>query len=180
MKCVVFLADGFEECEALIPVDILRRAGVETVMASVTGRADALSSRRIRVQADASAEDCGWADADCLVLPGGRRGTENLRLSPAVCEACLAFAGRKLIAAICAAPTVLAGLGLLEGRRATCHPDFEGEMRGALLTREPVTRDGLFLTGQGLGASFAFAFALAELLAGRERAERIRGEICWR
>lgn len=180
MRCVLFLADGFEECEALIPADILRRAGAEVCMASVTGRPDALSSRRFRIGADAMEQDCGWASADLLILPGGRVGTENLGRSETVREACTAFADRKLIGAICAAPSLLARWGLLEGRRATCHPDFEDRMEGARLTRESVTSDGLFVTGQGLGASFAFAFELAKRLAGEERAEKIKRDICWR
>ena len=178
MKAIVFLADGFEECEGLIVVDILRRAGIETVTASVMGRLDVDSSRHIKIQADRLAEDIDYQSADILILPGGRLGTENLSKSGIVAEQCRAFSEGRLLAAVCAAPSVFAGLGLLEGRKATCHPDFEGRMAGALLTGDSVTVDGGFITGQGLGASFEFAFAIVKLLAGEEKVRQIKKAIC--
>ena len=180
MKAIVFLADGFEECEALIVVDILRRAGVETLMASIMDGPLVDSSRHIKVQADAMAGDVDFASADLIVLPGGRLGMENLCKNELVREKCVEFAGDKLAAAICAAPYVFADLGLLEGRRATCHPDFEDQMAGAILTGESVTVDGNIITGQGLGASFDFAFELVRKLVGEESAEKIRQAICWK
>lgn len=180
MKAIVFLADGFEECEGLIVVDILRRAGVETVMASVMGRLDVDSSHHIMVKADALAEDVDYDTVDLIVLPGGRLGTENLGKSKVVTDKCRKFVADKLVAAICAAPSLLASLGLLEGKKATCHPDFEGHMAGAVLTRESVTVDGKIVTGQGLGASFAFAFTLVSMLVGSETADKIRKAICAR
>ena len=115
-----------------------------------------------------------------IVLPGGRRGTENLRKSAIVKEQCLLFAKSKRIAAICAAPSILATLNLLEGRKATCHPDFEDQMNGALLTRESVAEDGNIITGQGLGATFPFAFLLVERLAGDASVQKIKKAICYR
>ena len=180
MKAIVFLADGFEECEGLIAVDILRRAGVETVMASVMGRLEVESSRRIKIKADKLAEDVDYQSAAVLILPGGRLGTENLAKSVIVTEQCRAFAKSRIIAAICAAPSVFAGLGLLEGKKATCHPDFEGHMAGALLTGESVTADGGIITGQGLGASFEFAFAIVKLLVGEEKVRQLKKAICYK
>ena len=119
MKAVVFLADGFEECEALIVVDILRRAGVETIMASVTGTLDVISSRSIIVRADAMAEDIDYNEAGIIILPGGRLGTDNLKKSELAKKKCREFADSKMVAAICAAPSILAEIGLLEGKRAT-------------------------------------------------------------
>lgn len=177
---VVFLADGLEECEALLTVDLLRRAGVRVITASVTGRREVLSSHSVPLGADALAEEVDYDRADLLVLPGGMPGTLRLGESPVVREQCLAFARGKLLAAICAAPSVLAELGLLEGKRATCHPSVEGRMAGAILTGEPVTADGTIITGRGLGAGIPFALALAEALAGREEARRIAEAICWR
>ena len=136
MKAVVFLVDGFEECEALIVVDILRRAGVETIMASVMGRLEVESSRHIIVKADELAEDVDYNNANLVFLPGGRLGTKNLEKSELVEEKCLEFADKKMVAAICAAPSILAELGLLEGKEATCHPDYEDKMCGAYLTHE--------------------------------------------
>ena len=180
MKTIVFLADGFEECEALIVVDILRRAGVETVMASIMGRLEVDSSRNIIVKADVLAEDVDFDTVDLVVLPGGRTGTENLGACGIVRDQCRAFAANKHAAAICAAPSVLAELGLLEGKNATCHPDFEGHMAGAVLTGESVVVDGRIITGQGLGAAFDFAFELVSILVSKEKAEQIKKSICYR
>lgn len=179
MKAVVFLADGFEECEALIVVDLLRRAGVETIMASTMMRLDVRSSRQIQIMADELIEDVDWKNVDLIVLPGGRIGTENLRKNKLVLGKCVEFASNRNIAAICAAPSILADLGLLDGKRATCHPDYEGQMTSAILTEESVTVDGNIVTGQGLGATFAFAFVLIEALVGFEKAEKIKREICY-
>ena len=179
MKAVVFLADGFEECEGLIVVDILRRAGVETVMASIMEDLMVDSSRNILIKADAMAEEIDYGSVDLIVLPGGRLGTENLAGSELVQKQCRAFAEDKYVAAICAAPSALAQLGLLEGKRATVHPDFEHAMCGAVLTRESVTKDGRIVTGQGLGAAFQFSFELVRLLVGEEKAKEIQKAICW-
>lgn len=180
MKAVVFLADGFEECEGLIVVDILRRAGVDTIMASVMEDLQIDSSRHIIVQADAMAGDIDFDTVDLVVLPGGRLGTENLGASELVTEKLREFAADKHAAAICAAPSLLAFLGLLEGKKATCHPDFEGQMKGAVLTGESVAVDGNIITGQGLGASFDFAFELVKILVGEEKVEQIKKSICYR
>ena len=180
MKAVVFFGDGFEECEALIVVDILRRAGVETTMASVMGRLRVDSSRHIKVMADALAEDVDFDSVDLIVLPGGRLGVENLSESAVVKKQCREFAANKHLAAICAAPWLLASVGLLEGRKATCHPDFEGKMEGVILTGESVAIDGNLITGQGLGASFDFAFELVKILVGEDKADQIRKAICYR
>ena len=107
MKAVVFLADGFEECEALIVVDLLRRAGVETIMASTMMRLDVRSSRQIQIMADELVEDVDWKNVDLIVLPGGRIGTENLRKNKLVLGKCVEFASNRNIAAICAAPSIL-------------------------------------------------------------------------
>lgn len=179
MKAVVFLADGFEECEALIVVDILRRAGVETIMASVKGRLEVESSRNIWVKSDSLAADVDFDKVDLIYLPGGRLGTENLGKSEIVIQKCQELAEKKLIAAICAAPSILAGLGLLKGREATCHPDYEGKMDGAILTGGSVTVAGNIITGQGLGATFPFAFELVKILVGSQKSTQIKNAICY-
>ena len=176
----IFLAEGFEECEALLAVDLLRRAGLDVTTAAVGGELAVRSSHGVTVLADADARALAGRDFDAVVLPGGAVGTANLAASDAVADAVRrAAAGGKLVAAVCAAPSVLAGLGLLEGRRATCHPSFEEKMAGAVLTREPVTEDGSFITGRGLGASIPFALALARRLAGAETAEHIAKAIVY-
>ena len=180
MKAVVFLADGFEECEALIVVDILRRAGVETVMASVTERLEIDSSRHVVVKADTMASDIDYNSANLVVLPGGRFGTENLRQNDFVLEKCCEFAEKKYVAAICAAPSIIAGLGLLDGKQATCHPDYENQMHGAILTNKSVAVDGNIITGQGLGATFDFAFEIVRQLIGEEEVHQLKAAICYR
>ena len=180
MKAVVFLADGFEECEALIVVDILRRAGIETVMASVMERLEVDSSRHIVVRADTMANDVDYSSVDLVVLPGGRLGTENLRQNNLVLEKCREFAEKKYIAAICAAPSILASIGLINGKKATCHPDYEGQMAGTILMHASVTVDGNIITGQGLGATFEFAFEIVKQLIGEQKVAQIKKAICYR
>ena len=138
-KAVVFFADGTEECEALLVVDLLRRARVEVIVASAMGRRELVSSHKIHLTADALAEEVDYSDVDMVVLPGGIPGTPNLAANKTVTETCAAFAkaGRK-VAAICAAPSILASLGLLEGRNATAHAGFQDQLAGAIVHDEEV------------------------------------------
>ena len=130
-KAVVFFAEGTEECEALLVVDLLRRAKVEVTIASATGNRAITSSHKVHITADALAEDIDYSDVDMVVLPGGIPGTPNLAANKTVTDTCVSFAqtGKK-VAAICAAPSVLAQLGLLEGRKATAHAGFHRGGRG--------------------------------------------------
>lgn len=177
---VVFLADGFEECEGLLVVDLLRRSGLKTVTASVTGRKTVDSSRHIPVGTDTLAEAVNYENAKMIVLPGGRLGTENLGKSEIVKEKCIEFAREKKVAAVCAAPSLLASLGILDGRKATCHPDFEDKMSEAIVTGESVTVDGSIITGQGLGATIPFALEIIRMLVGSEMVAKIKRDICYK
>ncbi len=179
MKVATLLADGFEECEALIVVDILRRAGVEVIMVSVTDKIEIRSSRNIGIIADELIDDVDFDSVDMIFLPGGRTGTENLQKNNEVKKLCKLFEQNKRIAAICAAPSILADLELLEGKHATCHPDYESKMKGALLTECGVAVDGNIVTGQGLGATFPFAFELVKILVGGDAVARIKKAICY-
>ena len=176
---VVFLADGFEECEGLLVVDILRRAGLNVVMASITGRRDVKSSRNILIQADCLAEHVVFTQARMIVLPGGRIGTENLSQSNLVREQCKIFAVEKSLAAICAAPSLLVSLGLLKGKRATVHPDFACKMGDAIVTGDSVSVDGNIITSKGLGTAIPFTLKLVETLVDRTTAERVAKAICF-
>jgi 4-methyl-5(b-hydroxyethyl)-thiazole monophosphate biosynthesis len=171
-----------EMCECLITVDILRRAGVKVITASVMEDKVVTASHQVRIEADVMAADADYDAADIIILPGGRVGTENLAASDTVAKECVRFASDhgRIVAAICAAPSVLSCLGLLDGRKATCHPDFESQMQGAVLTGESVAVDGNIITGQGLGATFDFAFELVSMLAGGDTAEQIKRAICYR
>lgn len=177
---VVFLADGFEECEGLLVVDLLRRAGLKTVMASIMGRRTVYSSRNIPIVADTLVEAVDYSDVKMIVLPGGRTGTDNLDRCDIIKSKCVEFAKDKKIAAVCAAPSILAKLGLLNGKKATCHPNFESKMKGAIVTGENVVVDDNIITGQGLGATIPFALKIVEELVSVEKAEKIKKDICYR
>ena len=177
-KAVVFFADGTEECEALLVVDLLRRAKVEVIVASAMGRKELVSSHKIHLTADALAEEVDYSDVDLVVLPGGIPGTPNLRACEPLCAALVEFsaAGRPL-SAICAAPSILAELGLLEGRRATSNPGFQhvlAEHGAELLADEPVVVDGNLITSQGAGTAMLFGLEIVRHFLGDEAVERVR------
>lgn len=176
---VVFLADGFEECEGLAVIDLLRRAGAQVLTASIMGRLDIKAAHGVFIKADVLAEDVDFGQADMVVLPGGGEGTENLSKNDIVKEQCLSFAKDKMLAAICAAPSVLAGLGLLEGRKAVVYPGMENVMKGAVMTDAPAVVDGNIITGRGPGACFDFALELICQLMGEEKSEEIRRQIVY-
>ena len=176
---VVFLADGFEECEGLASIDLLRRAGEHVVTASIMERRKITAAHQVVIMADEMAQDINFADVDMIVLPGGGVGTENLSKSEIVKEQCLAFAKDKIVGAICAAPTVLGGLGILQGKAATCYPGCEEGLIGARVTGDPVTVDGNIITGRGPGAAFDFALELIRQLEGEEKMQEIRQQIVY-
>ncbi len=179
-RAYVFLADGFEEIEGLTVVDILRRGGVETCTVSVSGSLTITGGHDIAVQADALFEETDLSDADVLILPGGKVGTENLKAHGPLAGALRgAKSAGTLIAAICAAPTVLGGLGLLRGEKATCYPGLEGQLEGAKATQETVQESGQFITSRGMGTSIPFALAVLAKLRGQETADAIGKSIVW-
>ncbi len=180
-KVVIFLADGHEECEALIPADLLRRAGVEVVLASITGSLAVTGSHGIHVTADALAEEVDYNTVDLLFLPGGLPGTTHLGENALVCEKIRAFAAEgKKVSAICAAPSVLAAQGLLEGKNATSHPGFEDKLAGAKVTGHPVDVDGNITTGRGLGAAIPFGLSLVAQLVDQATADKIAAAIAYK
>lgn len=174
----VFLADGFEEIEALTPVDILRRAGL-TVQTVGIGKKVVTSSHKIPVTADITEAEMELnRDLQAVILPGGMPGTTNLDASDAVARALeFAKAHDLLICAICAAPSVLGHKGLLFGKEAICFPGFESELSGATLSKNFVCRDGNIITAKGMGVATEFALAIASALAGVEAAEKVRAAI---
>jgi 4-methyl-5(b-hydroxyethyl)-thiazole monophosphate biosynthesis len=177
-KAVVFFAHGTEESEALLAVDLLRRAGVEVIVASASGTKDLVSSHRIHLTADALAEDVDYRDVDLVMLPGGVPGTQNLEANKTVTDTVRLFAeSGKKVAAICAAPSILGHLGLLKGKKATSHARFRDQLFGAVVLDTEVVVDGNLITGFGLGGAIPFALELVRELAGESEAERIRGAI---
>ena len=176
-KVYVFLADGFEDVEALIPIDVLRRGGVEVVTVSTTDFPLVESAHGVNIEADLQFEQCDFSDADLLMLPGGMPGASNLYAHEGVCQAVMTqFAAGKKIAAICAAPAVvLAQLGVLDGKKATCYPGFEKALAeaGATYTADLVTVDGNITTGEGPAAAFPYAYELLAQLAGKQTSDQI-------
>jgi len=180
-KAVVFFAEGTEECEALLVVDLLRRAKVDVTIASATGNRAITSSHKVHITADALAEDIDYSDVDMVVLPGGIPGTPNLAANKTVTDTCVSFAkSGKKVAAICAAPSILAQLGLLEGRKATAHAAFQDQLTGAEVLDTEVVVDGNITTSYGLGGAIPFALELVRQLAGQAEADRIQNAIAYR
>ena len=176
-KVYVFLADGFEDVEALIPIDVLRRGGVEVVTVSTTEFPLVESAHGVNIEADIQFDQADYADADLLMLPGGMPGASNLFAHEGVCQAVMAqFAAGKKVSAICAAPAVvLAQLGVLDGKKATCYPGFEKALdeAGATYTGDLVTVDGTVTTAEGPAAAFPYAYELLGQLTDRDTARQI-------
>lgn len=173
----LFLANGFEEIEALCPLDLLRRAGVEVKTVAIsTGGLAVTGAHGITVMADVAEGDFDpCAEAEMLILPGGMPGAANLDASPTVDAAIVAAVQREsFLAAICAAPMILGRRDLLAGHEATCFPGFEDELRGATLASARVVRDGRVITAAGMGVALDFGLALVAALKGDEAAECLR------
>ena len=165
----VLLADGFEEIEALTPVDMLRRAGLDVKTVGIAGKI-AAGSHKIPVICDVEPGEVDLDKVSMVIFPGGMPGALNLDASPftdKIIEAVLKNGGR--LAAICAAPLVLGKRGLLNGKRATCYPGFEKELIGASVSGESVVTDGNITTAKGMGAALEFANELVSLICGEEK-----------
>ena len=171
----VYLAQGFEEIEALATVDFLRRCDLEVVTAGV-GSQDVTGAHDITVLADTVESMLVKSDdVEAVILPGGMPGTLNLEKSKMV-QDMLDFASEKgiVIGAICAAPSVLGKKGLLQGKKATCFPGFEDQLIGAVVTDASVETDGNIITAKGAGCSIDFAYAIAEKLLGSEKPSHVK------
>lgn len=171
----IFLADGFEEIEALTPPDVFRRAGLKTLTVSITDKHTVVGAHNIAVIADAALSEVNLSDADLLLLPGGMPGTKHLGECKTLCDAVTAHAkAGKPVAAICAAPSVLGGLGLLAGKEATCYPGFEDALTGATVSEKKVVRDGNIVTAAGMGVALEFSLECLRLLGHADAANKIR------
>lgn len=177
-KIYGFMADGSEETELLAVVDVLQRGGQDVRLVSVTGSKHVVSAHNIKLETDYEFSEIDCSDADVLFLPGGMPGTRNLAAHEGLCAALLkADQEGKRIAAICAAPSVLGGLGILNGRTATCYPGFEKELAGAEYTRQGVVTDGNVTTARGLGYALDLGIELLKLLTDEEHALAIKNSI---
>lgn len=171
----VFLATGFEDIEALAPVDIMRRAGLDVRTVSITGQQIVESAHGVGIAADMLLDEVDFAQAQMLVLPGGLPGSTNLDACKPLTSAIAAHhAQGGAIAAICAAPLVFGHLGLLSGKKATCYPGVEGELKGATYTAAIVERDGNIITGKGPAAAFAFGYEIVDFLLGAGASDGLR------
>ena len=170
----VLLGHGFEEVEALAPVDILRRGGVEVMTAGIGGKR-IVGGHGIAVEADITAEEIDDGALEMIVLPGGLGGVRSIEDSRTAMEKIrIAWAEEKFVCAICAAPTVLEKLGITAGKTVTCYPDMAGEMPSARVTDAPVARDGKLICGRAAGSAMEFGFALLAALRGEEAAAAVR------
>ena len=179
---LILLADGFEEAEALVPADLLRRAGAQVALVGVTGKV-VTGAHGIAVVSDLTVEEASAEGLELLVVPGGLPGVTNVAASESAMALVKAAAeGDGYLAAICAAPSVVLGpLGILKDYKATCYPGMEGGMEGA----EPqkgysVVVDGDIITGEGPGAAFDFGLTLVRVLKGEEIAGKVASDACWR
>ena len=173
-KVAVFLATGFEEIEAISIIDILRRGGVELDIVSVSGMEFVEGAHGITVKSDALFFSIDFSDYELFVLPGGMPGTTNLSKHEGLCELLKNISAQgKRIGAICAAPSVLGQLGLLEGKLATCYPGVEGQLVGANVVDQDIVRDGNLITGRGAGVAMKFGLELLKDYLSNEEVEEL-------
>ena len=171
---VVLAADGFETIECLTTVDVLRRGGVRCTLASIMDTRDVITAQQISISCDCTIDDVDFSEYDYVVLPGGMPGTTNLRRDERVCNVVREFMAEKHVAAICAAPSILAELGLLEGRRATCFPGFDKDFpEGVFAGERTVVVDGNLITASGMGLALPFALAILNDIAGEKAVQKV-------
>lgn len=174
----MLLGTGFEETEAIAPLDLMRRANIDVLTVGITGK-QVRGSHEITVEADILPGEMDFTQVDMVVLPGGLGGVASARASREALDALrFAWENEKFVAAICAGPTVLADLGITDGKRATCFPGCEGQMGSAHMVPDAaVVRDGRLITGTSAGCAVPFGLALVEALKGSAEAERIQKQI---
>ena len=174
----VLLGTGFEEMEALTPVDLLRRAGVEVATVGINGKT-VYGSHKIGVEADIELSEMDLTDLEMIILPGGLGGVASVRASEGAMNALrFAWENEKFVAAICAGPTVLADLGIPDGKNATCYPGCESGMGSAKMVKDkPFVVDGRLITGTSAGCAVKFSLALVAILRGIDKANEISDQI---
>ena len=177
-KVSVFIADGTEEVECLTIVDLLRRAGVEARLVSVMETENIGSSHKVTIEADGKFDTEDFSDTDMLFIPGGMPGTKHMLEHDGLKALVKKFADEgKMLGAVCAAPSVLGQAGVLEGKKATCFPGWEDKLNCGEYTGALVERDGLVITGRGLGACIDEGIEIIRMLKGDEAASDIKSRI---
>ncbi|MBP3735930.1 MAG: DJ-1/PfpI family protein [Lachnospiraceae bacterium] len=181
-KCAIFLANGFEEIEALAVSDLLFRAGIPVVLVSLNDEPVVTSSHDVTLIADTTIAGFDFNAYDMLILPGGIPGTPNLKACAPLCDAILRFhAQGKSLAAICAAPSIFAELGILQGKTACCHPSVTEVLQahGAIVSEENAVTCDHFITSRGMGCAIDFGLAIVTHFLGTDAAEKIAKGIVW-
>ncbi len=174
----MLMANGFEESEAIVPADLLKRAGANVLLVSTEETLTVTGAHDITITADVTMDEVKRDETDCIILPGGLNGTISLGSNPRVLSLIEFAANRGIyIAAICAAPSILGKMRLLDGRNAAVYPGFDESMQYANITGKKCEHDDIFITAEGMGVSFEFGFKLVELLFGSDKAEEIKTAI---
>lgn len=177
-KVYVFLAEGFETVEALAVADVLKRADNEVVTVAVSGELLVTSAQKIPVKADRLISDSEYDDADVVFLPGGMPGTLNLEADRKLVSIVRKqYESGKIVAAICAAPSILGHMNILRGKKATCYPGFEKDLFGAEYVTDKVVADGNVITSRGMGTAIDLGLVLVEKITGKDKAEKIASGI---
>ena len=175
----LFLADGFEEVEAITPIDYIRRCNIEVCSVGINGK-QIKGAHGLVIEADMEINEYNPDQAnDMLILPGGLHGTENLKSNNKVIQSLKNAHLNSSIAAICAAPSILGGLGLLKGKKACCFSGFEKYLEGAKISFEPVTVDGNIITSRGPGTAQQFSFEIIQYLVGKQKSDEIAQQVKW-
>ncbi|MCI5959677.1 MAG: DJ-1/PfpI family protein [Lachnospiraceae bacterium] len=179
-KLGIFLATGFEECEALNVVDVCRRAGLSIDTISITDDKTVVSSHQVPVVADLTLREVDFDALDMIILPGGMPGTKNLEAcEPLMQQLDRFYEEKKCISAICAAPSIFGHRGYLKGREAISYPGFESHLEGAKIVKEPVVVSDFITTSRGLGTALDFGFAIVARYCGEEKAKEIAEAIVY-
>ena len=178
MKAFVFLANGFEEVEAITPIDLLRRADINVTTVSISENKEVIGAHNVSFIADVLINEADFSDIDLLLLPGGMPGTTYLN----ACEELKRLIKKhvlesKLIAAICAAPIILGQMSLLEGEKAVCYPSFENQLLGADVQYNKVQKSNNIITARGAGCAIEFSLAIIEALCGKSKSDEIAKSI---
>ncbi len=177
-KVYIFFADGLEEIEGLTVVDMMRRVGIDISIVSMNDTLKVTGSHKIVMEADMLLKDVDVSAGDMFVLPGGLPGTTHLAESRELAKILKkAYAAGKYVAAICAAPSVLGGLGLLDGKKATCYPGFEDKLTGAHCLTDNVVTDKNIITSRGMGTAIEFSARLIALLKDEKTADELKKSI---
>ena len=179
-KIGIFMADGCEEIEGLTVVDIVRRAGIDITTISISDKKEVAGAHGIKFLADAKKDEVDFSTLDGIVLPGGMPGTINLGADETVDKVIREFAaGGKLVAAICAAPSVLGQAGILNGKHAASYPGFEPKLTGAVTSEDPVVQDGNVITSRGMGTAIAFALEIVSYFTDKKTADKLAESIIY-